>query len=219
MRFSLLFCWCFLLAIPAWANGCGDHNPRTYLYNTIDQTEYVRTQSADNLTDLHGASQRQVLGLAGGEVGTRFEALFEAQHYDGDLYCLKVKRVEAVFFARPKIYIANNFGRGSCEYNAVMRHEEKHVNTLKITHNEYTALYREHLRGVSEDVPVLQPVEISQIDNQKTQIVEYLSAELNAYMQGIMDELSSRQQEIDSEEEYRRVMNVCHRWDKKLKDK
>ncbi len=217
MRFALIVSICILTAPSVWAKGCGDHRPHTYLYNTIDQIEYVRTQSANDLTDLQN-SHRQVLGLAGGEVGTRFETLFEAKPYDHGLYCLKVKSVEAVFFARPKIYIASNFGRGSCEYGAVMRHEQKHVNTLKITHNEYTPLYRAHLRSVARDTPVFDPVRVDDIDAQKEQIIEYLSAGLNVYMQGIMEELSSRQQEIDSEEEYQRVMDVCHRWDKKLED-
>lgn len=215
MIFILVGLVLLVMGEHAFADTCKRSTPKTSLYNTIEQLEYIRTYSSAELTQYHGRGE-QVLGLAGGPIGTTFEAGFEAVPYNDTLYCLNVEYVDAKFFAQPRIYIATNFGRGSCEYKAVMEHERKHVETLETTHNEYTSRYRNHLRNVSMKIPPLRPVSLSEINNQKRAVIDHIGHELKSYMADILSELTTRQNHIDSEEEYRRVLDVCDRWDKKL---
>ncbi len=218
MRFLSLLYLCVILSYDAQAGGCVRNTPKTYLYSDITQIEYVRTHHAQDLTELH-QSDSTVLGLAGGPVGTKFEVIFEATPYQDKLYCLNVKKVEATFFANPTVYIARNFGRGSCEYNAVLRHELKHVNELKKTFHEYTPHYQRHLYQVAQDLPEIAPVTLDNINIIKQEIVENIESNMSKFQSDIMFELAKRQQEVDSQREYQRVQNVCHRWDKKLDGK
>lgn len=163
-----------------------------------------------------GAHGNQVLGLAGGEVGTKFTAAFETKNYRDGLICLNVKEIKATFFAHPKVHIASNFKRGTCEYVNVLKHEEKHVRVLKKTHKEFMPKYKKHLRVTAKKLPILEPMSLKDANSKKQIFVTHIQKDLSAYMQKIMQEVEIRQKEVDSAEEYERVLNQCRKWDQRL---
>lgn len=216
MKIALLVFVFFLYAYsPAFASVCGGSKPSSYLYSDIASIKYIRTHNVDGLNNLH-QSDGEVLGLAGGPIGTRLEMTFETVPYQGSLYCLNSKKIEATFFAEPTIYIARNFDRGSCEYKAVLRHEMKHVNEQKKLFHEYIPRYKWHLSEIAQKLPRLEPVSIQNVDEQKKYIFNYIQTEMQKYQSEMLSVLAQRQQKIDTAEEYERVQNVCHRWDQKL---
>ena len=217
--FLPLFAFALLFTCPVFAK-CPSQKPFAQIKYSVSPTEYIKTSNADHLTRMHtgGVGIDKVLGLAGGEVGTSFKAAFEVKQRKSGLYCLNVKKIKATFFARPKVYIASNFKRGTCEYANVLRHEEKHVKTLVRTHKEYMPKFKLHLRSTARDLPVLPEMALSEANEKKQIFVDQISRDLASYMQEIMEEVAIRQKEVDSQEEYERVLRRCKKWEKRLSE-
>ena len=218
-KFAFILSFCLIAqARGAHAALCSPHEADTSLYYKIHTVEYVRNISSEDLKNNHfrGTTNGSVLGLAGGEVGLKFEVKFNASPYHGKKYCLEVTDIDANFYAKPKIYIANNFARGSCEYNRTLRHEQQHVKILTRAHKEYTPLYRRYLREVARDIPILEPFRIEDVHIQKQRLLQHINNELSAYMNEITADVDQRQKAIDTPEEYERVYSKCKRWEKKL---
>ncbi len=213
----LLSCISFFSSTAVFAR-CPSQKPLAIIQYSVSPTEYIKKNNADHLTNMHtgGHGAGQVLGLAGGDVGTSFKATFDLKQVKKDLYCLNVKKIKATFFAHPKVYIASNFKRGTCEYGNVLKHEEKHVKTLKKTHREYMPKFKQHLSSAARKLPVLEPMTLSEANENKDVYVKKISEDLSSYMQIIMMEVAQRQKEVDSKEEYQRVMKRCSKWDKRL---
>lgn len=181
-------------------------------------TQYVRDVSAKELTDAHEYGASITLGHAGGRSGIRMSIEYEAVQLHASLYCLQVKKIKAQFYAEPTIYIANNFRRGSCEYNSVLKHEHEHVKILRRAHKSYISKYRTHLRKIAQKIPYFPPVKITEMQGYKDIAARHIDNGLSEYMAHIRDYVAERQQELDTPEEYRRVNERCKRWDKKLKE-
>lgn len=218
-RIALLSIACFLILSPLAHAECRPHRPSTSLKYEVEPTQYLRTLNAQQLTSFHsGQGPNTVLGLAGGEVGTSFEAFFEVKEVKNNLYCLNLEKIKAVLFAKPQVHIAKNFRRGTCEYNAVLKHENKHVDTLKRAHKEYLPFYRKHLRVTSKKVPVLPPMKLAEANQKKYMLVAQIKKDLQGYLDTIMKDVAKRQAKVDSTKEYERVWRRCGKWEKRLAD-
>jgi len=158
-----------------------------------------------------------IMGLAGGEIEMRFNATFEAVPYNDqpNHYCLNVKTVRATINSKPKVYIAKNFSRGTCEYAATLKHELKHVKVLKRAHKEALPAFRKHLNESTKSLPVLAPMRISNVNEGKQNLISHLKNELQSYIKLIEQDVELRQREIDSQEEYDQVWQRCDKWNRK----
>lgn len=224
MKFKIFFiqlCASAVMLLPSLSQAqCPDHRPTTSMIYKVQKTEYVRTLNVTDLADLHtNNGANTVLGLAGGEVGIRFQATFKAEPVGNNVYCLNLKKINAEFYAEPKVHIAKNFRRGTCEYHAVLKHENEHVEILKQAHKEYLPKYRQHLRNISRDVKVLQPLTLDQVTAEKQKLIQKIGTDLTAYLSIIMDDVAQRQSDFDTEEEYQRIHDRCDRWEKRLSSK
>lgn len=215
----ILFGW-GLFAAGAIAGDCSSQRPIVTLGYSIKPTQYVRDVSSKDLTETHRniAESSNVLGHAGGTIGTRFTVEFETISLHARSYCLRIRKVKAQFYAEPVIHIASNFKRGSCEYNKILRHEREHVKILRKAHAAYISRYRMHLRKVVRGIPDFPSMDIVEMEHYRKDVVKQIHRELSEYMERITQYVSTRQKEIDTPEEYRRLHKKCKRWDEKLKD-
>lgn len=198
---------------------CPQHTPRVFLTYDVDPVEYVRTISSKVLTEqsfLTHAESSPIIGLAGGDVGTRFDVRFKAIAVDKDLYCMTFKSINVVLYSKPKVAIASDFIRGSCEYSHILHHELKHVKILERAHKEYLDDYRGYVKRVSRNLPVLQPVRLVGVNRQKIFFIRQIENQLMRYVDIMMKDIAIRQRAIDTEEEYKRVHSKCDRWEQKL---
>ena len=118
--FLCLTCFSVLIAMswysPVQAQlRCKASKPTLLVKTATTRTKYVRTKSAKDLTHMHGSagSGSTVGGLGGGEIGFKTESRFEITH-QGKQACVRLKKVEVTFYAKPEIHIASNFGRSTC---------------------------------------------------------------------------------------------------------
>jgi hypothetical protein len=219
--FALCICVFVVLALHSPAHAmeeCKTSNPALNFKTGTSQTQYIRTKSSKDLTQMHGggAQGSYIGGLGGGELGFKTEARFEIQT-QGNAACVKLKSVNVLFYSKPQVHIASNFSRSSCEYNAVMAHEKKHISTLLKFQREIApkvkAKIRSMINGIDPDIGPISPA-----DTQKAQkaIQARLSASFQAYSDLMMPIVEQRQQAIDTPAEYARVSAQCKKWDEKL---
>lgn len=222
--FLLVFISTFLLILTdsklVSAQSCSKQRPTSTVKSSLKPTKIKRTQSSNDLTQLHGANKAgvQVMGLGGGDVGVEIKATFKILGQDGQ-NCVSITDVKLLFFARPEINIANNFQRGSCEYSEVLLHEQKHVNTLRQFHREYTPRLNKELKRILASIPNSQSAESSEISKTQSWLLNNIKNATNQYLQEIFPELQNRQNAIDTMQEYQRVASKCKKWEEKLNSK
>lgn len=202
----------------AYALECRSGAPSLDFSTSTARTEYIRVKSSKDLSQMHGDLQpgQSVGGLGGGQLGFQTETRFEIVQ-TGEVACLKFKRVIVDFFSKPRIHIASNFSRSSCEYNAVMTHEKKHTTALLKFQREYAPKARAEISRIIESIdPAMGPLRSGDIKKAQTLIQAKLSTALQAYNKKIMAVLAARQEAIDSPEEYASVVARCEKWEQKL---
>lgn len=204
------------IAHPVHAR-CKSQQPRSFVTYETEKTEYIITKDVNSLTTMHGKiGPRHVLGLAGGEVGAKLTADFELKRETDGRYCLYIDKVNTVFYAKPKVYIASNFKKGTCEYSQVLKHEEKHVKTLKRAHKDYMSRFRSHMRWSLRDLPVFEPMSVDEANEKRGEYMQMISNNLTSFIEKINEDVAERQRKVDSKEEYARVLKNCSRWDDRL---
>ena len=223
-RIAVFFMTAFFMSLCSMSSGamaqsCPRGSGKAVLKSYETKTRLIRSKSADDLTRWqtgHSSRGAHILGLGGGEIGTKIQAEFEVKELDNGQFCLSLKKVIAKFYTKPQIHIASNFKKGTCEYKEVLRHEKKHILTLKKFHREYTPKYRAELKRIIRKVPVQRPTTENGLEGQQQQIMQMVQKHMSAYTEKIMAVLSGRQKRIDSPQEYKLVASRCRNWDKKL---
>ncbi len=214
--FSIVF---LLYSPPAYANVCERFSPKISIHSAVSSVTYDRGRNSAELTNMHESYRHgslSVLGLTGGGIETDVSAEMKAIAIGGNLYCLEATHIQSKFHAVPKIYIASNFKRGSCEYGSVLRHEEKHVKVLKQMHKQYVPIYRRALYNAVKALPEYKPFQLQDLETAKSQLIADLSVGMQEPIQKMLSDVAKRQQAIDTQEEYRAVLSRCKKWDKKL---
>ncbi|MCC6598658.1 MAG: hypothetical protein IT559_07710 [Alphaproteobacteria bacterium] len=196
---------------------CQNQKPSLSFSSVTAPTRYVRVISSKNLTQMHGGAGGSVVGgLGGGEIGFNAKSQFTVTQL-GNQACINLRKVAVDFYTKPVIHIASNFSRTSCEYNAVMAHEKKHVSTLVKFVREYKPkAHYEITRLLESTQSAYGPIPISQVEAAQQAIQASLSAKIQDYNNRIMPVLQKRQQIIDTPQEYARVAAQCQNWDQKL---
>jgi hypothetical protein len=218
--FSVFLCFAVIPHAVFAGQPCSVKTPRLSFNSEIKSTEYIRTESAQNLTQWqmgHGAMiGPKVLGVGGGSLGTKIKILYEMTDMGDDTYCITPKQIAANFLATPQIHVASNFARGSCEYSEVLAHEQKHISILRKFHREYQALYNKKFRGIVKEMPAITSVSLDEAEGQKAKITNFVVSNMNDYVQIMMADLNDRQRAIDTRDEYDSVLAKCENWNEKL---
>lgn len=222
MRFFLtllLVLGCFSVFGGNFAHAieCDEKSPSLVVKTYKEKTKYIRDFTSQNLTQLHTGSYRanslNVLGLGGGAYGLKSRMKFKIKK-QGSLACVALDRVEGQFVAYPSIMIARNFPKGTCEYNAVLGHEKKHVRTLLNFQREYAPKFKSRLKTIVRRNKGPKIVSIAQIEYAQAQIQDDIMRGIEEYFGQIKPIVSARQKAIDSPQEYARVKKLCTRWDR-----
>ena len=194
---------------------CNASTPKLSVKTATTRTKYIRTKSAKDLTQIHGSHGSTVGGLGGGEIGFKTETRFEVTSQGGSA-CVKLKSVDVTFYAKPEIHIANNFARASCEYNAVLAHEQGHIRILRKFVREYSPKVKQELKRIARQIDSAVPTKKSQVNQAQNKIQDGFMAKIGQYQDKIMPVLERRQKAYDSPAEYARVASKCRKWDQKL---
>lgn len=223
MSFFTRFCLCtglftlvFVVMTPqeAAAQNCPRHKTQMILEPELTKTRFFRG-SARRLTEWtmgHTQDFGVVLGLGGGEIGTKFQAAFEYATTPEGGVCVQLDKVKAIFYAYPRMYIASDYKKGSCEYEAILEHEKRHVKALIDFHDEHEERFRTHLGRIAKRIPMFGPVTKAEVPAVKQRLMDYVMSEYNAFQNKALMSLQREQRKIDSPSEYRGVAAKCDNW-------
>ncbi|MCB9982670.1 MAG: hypothetical protein H6861_03210 [Rhodospirillales bacterium] len=200
------------------ALSCKASKPAIDVKTATTRTKYIRTKSVKDLNQIHGGAGpgAAVGGLGGGEIGFKTEGKFEITE-EGGMACVKLKRLEVTFFAKPEIHIASNFGRSSCEHNVVMAHEQGHIRILRKFVREYSPKVKSALAKYAYKIdPAVGPIPKSKVEAAQQRIQKEYMKKLESYQEKMMPVLSKRQQAHDNPAEYARINAKCNKWEEKI---
>ncbi len=158
----------------------------------------------------HGPRQR-VLGLA--EAGLEFgwSVGFEWRQW-GAGYCFWVRRtVLAIRQPSPDIYVAREYRRSSCAYQAILAHERQHMSNSRQQINRYLPRLRWVLTSLR--IPTGErPIFATSTEAAKTEVRALMKELAEPLFQEIGQALRAAQAKLDSPASYRRLRKACKNW-------
>lgn len=203
-------------AAAGWS--CPAEAAEINLQRVLGKTKLYRTKDIHALTHMQseGGAVRQgmhVNGLGGGKIGLEGQASFTVMQR-GQQACIWLKGINAKFFAFPTIHIANNFPKDSCEYEAVLEHEKKHILVLQEFHREFAPKFKTALRRIASSVEAQGPMNASSIERIQKDMNARINSQIQAFNDSIIPVLEQRQNAIDNPHEYASVEAKCRDWGK-----
>lgn len=123
-------------------------------------------------------------------------------------FCARVQHLDArIGYKDVTVYIASEFPQNSCSFQAVLTHEQKHVETNRQVLNEYAPVIRDrlikYLKLYGMFIVPNQAYADKLLREKVTQVVNEVSKEM-------MEENRRRQKLIDSPQEYARNNTICN---------
>ncbi len=152
--------------------------------------------------------ESHVLGTANPNLQTVFNASFSVKGLDGN-YCIELKELKMEFIAKHEIHIANNFKKGSCEYDKILKHEQKHVRATDKFVKRYKSKFSSHMRKALKKLPEIDLIREGEIEQAQQTHIDFLQDEAKAFLEKIRPKLEDVHARIDTPEEYERTARKC----------
>ncbi len=124
--------------------------------------------------------------------------------------CLSYDTINVDIKLQPKIYIAREFNTGRCA-REVLEHEKKHVNVDRKVINKYTQLMGKAIQKAVNSVGPVGPFPINRRDELQKMMSGHIESALASVQLSMTNEMNTRQQQVDSLEEYERVGQYCEK--------
>jgi hypothetical protein len=199
----------------AWAQGCSGSReiphdieleidiPEPRLHHDLGIAELNRKAR-------HGPGHR-VLGLA--EAGLEFGWAVGFQWQPrGAGYCFWVRRTKlAIRQPSPDIYVAREYRRSSCAYQAILAHERRHMKISRDQINRYLPRLRWVLTSLR--IPTAgRPIFVASAEAAKTEVRVLMKELAEPLFREMGQALREAHAKLDSPASYRRLRKKCKRW-------
>ena len=170
-----------------------------------------RSRAQLGLLAFHGPTNR-VLGVTASKLRAGTATHYSNRPLEGEGTCFWVDHIEVMLrYEALDIYIASDYTRGSCQYQAILSHEKKHAKVAQGYLDDYVQVIRSALASLAipkpRDPRLVGSVTEAQEKTQAT--IEKLLQPVVAKLRKTMEEAQNR---IDSRAEYRRVEKQCAKW-------
>ncbi|MCK5284522.1 MAG: hypothetical protein KAJ86_02930 [Alphaproteobacteria bacterium] len=206
------------ISIAASNGRCFAPKPEMQFSATISKVKYNISESAFSLHNMHsGGGSGIVTGLAYDSLFYEYESLYRIHQMKDGGICVYLDKIKVKYRARPIVFISSEFPRGSCEFNAVLTHENKHVTALKKFHKQSTSTFKKDVENTLKRLRPVGPVSKMQIRSAQERIEKQISELLDRSILKVRNDLSKAQNKIDSPEEYARVNAQCKNWEQRLR--
>jgi hypothetical protein len=157
---------------------------------------------------VHGGHRGLTLGLTRYNPVLQFRVPIQTVKFPNSEGCARVNHVEVTIGYRDVVvFIPKEVPQGSCGFEQVMIHEQKHIAVNQAILDEYVPLIETRLRDYLRFNGVFRepnPQYAVDLLNQKLKTI------LDTMSQQITNENRQRQELVDSPEEYRRVSATCN---------
>jgi len=149
-------------------------------------------------------------GLMLGSVKMPGQFGYQGQTFSNGQGCIHIDTINVRIEINPRIYIAREYKEGTCHYNAVMEHEQKHVAVERFIVNKYIQVVGDALKkNLDARGYVFGPIPAEQMKIAQQDLSNFLTAVIEPYAAKMSAEREKLQSEVDSLAEYQRVDKLC----------
>jgi len=159
----------------------------------------------------HGASDR-VLGVTASNLIASASTHYLHRPLQGEGACLWVDRIDVTLrYEALDIYIASDYAPGSCQYQAILGHENRHAAVARANIDDYVQAIRSVLTSLT--IPKARaPKLVQSVTAGQAQVQKSVETLLEPVVARLRKTMAAAQERIDSPEEYRRVQKQCPKW-------
>jgi hypothetical protein len=149
-------------------------------------------------------------GLMSGRIQYRSGIEISSLRYpSSNVSCFWIEKVSVDIVIDPLVQIAREHPEGSCDYVAILEHEQKHVTTDRAVVKDHLEDIRTVTGAAVQKVGVVGPKPSPTGDSYKKKMSDYIEAQLKVAMDKMYADRIARQQKIDTRQEYDRVQAQC----------
>jgi hypothetical protein len=179
------------------------------IYNNRLSINGIRNLFRQHTHDVLGPHE-QALGITYVEPSFVFEGETYAEKRDGG-YCVYLNRIDmSLGWERMDVYVASEFQPNTCEYRAVLDHENQHVRINETALKEFAPRFRAQLEKVlSEQRPMFTASHAAATDA----MLGAVKRRMSAYFDQFMQTMNARNAPLDSVSNYRETGKLCKNWD------
>ena len=209
--------------------GCAAHKPfktkvvvnvnlpeTTYNYRmstkqlTAGQKDVTKKWQSEQVDHVWASADLHVNGVAEGGMSVNQQASFIGKPYDryGMYYCPYVRTITINVYYNTRIFIGSEIPQGSCEFFAVLAHEHKHRDTN-------VAVVKDVTERLKKDLPLIiselegRYVKRAEVDGGFQNLNAGLTDMFKIYSSYMSEQMTERNNLIDTPEEYARVAHEC----------
>lgn len=158
----------------------------------------------------YGAEFPIVAGLTDGEIKISYGISYQLSTRESTQdTCIWAKKIRILVEYIPNVYIAKNYKSNSCSYNMIYAHEMKHVNTDILTLNQYMPYFKNVAMRSVVSWHGVGPIKLNQADTVQKSIAAEFSTAVTAITNVFEKTRTSRQQQVDTRQEYSRLSKEC----------
>lgn len=194
---------------------CPVRNGRDFDVNvkiSIPRPPINHNLSSAQLTEksFHGPNAR-VLGLTVPKLQIQTRVEHATEKRDGH-YCYWLEGVQVqLIYKSIEVYVAREYKRGSCEYKAVLRHEQEHVAIARRNLEKFKPKVRHALTSLLLPTPD-RPIKLASSEQNEEALQSLLARILDPVYQEMQEDLERAQAAIDTPESYAKVRAQCSNW-------
>ena len=200
----------------AFAQSCqGDERPVITVTPEIEPVKMDYSRSIAQLSSMrvdtklvHREKNPRINGLTSSQVGEDIRIGYLEK--EG---CLLVEFVELKVILRQTVFIANDYPAGTCEHDAIVKHELKHVRVDETMLNKWLPRYELAMKR-----NVIGPLAASPVDSEAASLSRRVEAQnqILEIVRDVSEQMYSQrkryQNAVDRPSEYRRVQASCSNW-------
>lgn len=127
--------------------------------------------------------------------------------------CLWVDKVVIDIIIDPTVQIASENPKGSCEYDAILEHEHRHVAIDRKVVTDHLNSIRAAAAGAVSKVGMVGPKPDATVDDFKKKMTAYIQDAIKVSADTMYADRTKRQKALDNKAEYDRVSAKCAKTD------
>lgn len=147
-------------------------------------------------------------GLMRGRIQVESEVELDEEKYK-NLYCVFYKKIDIKISITPIVYIAKEYKKGTCMFDEVKRHENKHVLVDQKIVNKYAKKVGARLVSLINKEMLVGPIRSNKLELATDHLRMRVKNEIAKISNQMYDERNRRQQLVDSLGEYQDVSDYC----------
>jgi hypothetical protein len=202
-------------AVPAAAAVCHSESSTYRVDVAIDlppvRVHHDRSRAELGQLALHGPTNR-VLGVTASRLRAGTSTYYGNRPLEGEGVCFWAEQIEVTLrYEALDIYIASDYSRGSCQYNAILSHEKRHAEVARGYLDDYVQTIRSALTSLAIPKP-RSPLLVENVTGAQQKTQATIEKLLQPILARLRRDMEAAQGRIDTPAEYRRVEKQCPRW-------